>query len=700
MKMKHCPTHKDNQFTSNRLIDLNGKKRTNKYAKKGIFFTPSREAIPSKPINLYNHGCPILKWSIDAEKVARTRFQIFSTGDAFSVISQDIEIIGAHINIHVGIEHARYSPLVLLQEALQLCRATYEHGARHITISLPESFHPLATSTDFNSLLLSLFKASGANKVYYYDKNYIGKLDETNLFAVIPLSKAPQDIAAQLSLDEQIMHVTRERHFMHAWSKFNPDNLDALASLCDNKSLLEIKIPEIKVQPHVLLCCSANKPLAEKIAASFRMRGEMVSLYHIDGEGEQATIPSDATLCGAVVTIVQSTRPNPDCIETTHDYQKNGASSYFFEALTIARQARLRGAQTINLINPYQFSARSDKAEDNFKGKTGAYVQQNGLLMEAAGVNQVITAECHDNHTMSGAYTGKQIKGTAVKAISILSTRLAKEWAACTDSSRKGQIRLVAPDAGAAKRTQELTELLQAILGNALCQSRVLGEKQRDSHKDDSALISSLNSGNIGINPEDKYLITDDETATGTTLCQAVENLTQNGAKDIAVVVVHNNMPLDWLLRQLCLARFFYLGVNDLHFSDTQEMGTLAASYEHLITHYAQHAKLLAIDVEAQVFAWFKKNMGETVSGKSDEFTQQEFNRFKSLFNQFESRIRVHSLANELANKVITKPYNSVVHAADSSGFYTGNSNVLLFSQTQKMENVDKSTAEGYSLKI
>ena len=90
-------------------------------------------------------------------------------------------------------------------------------------------------------------------------------------------------------------------------------------------------------------------------------------------------------------------------------------------------QAHLRGADKINLINPYQFSARSDKAENNPKGRTGAYVQQNGMLLKAAGVNQVITAECHDAHTMSGSYTGKNIKGSVVSALSVMSTRIASE---------------------------------------------------------------------------------------------------------------------------------------------------------------------------------------------------------------------------------------------------------------------------------
>lgn len=662
----HVSSEVEQHFEMNRLIDLKGEKLSTKQAKKGILFSSPKQ-INSKPVNFYNHGCPVKQWNIDPEKVARNSFQVFATGDAFSVMSPDIELSGANIIIHVGLQHDRYSPLVLIQEALQLCRCAYEHGARSITIALPDQFHPAAHTNDFNHLLLSMFKASGASKVFYYDKKYTGKLDESILESTIPMIvPTPADKGQQTTdskeveigqnLDQQMMQFIRSRKTQRTREKFTADKSDSLL-LLPQETPAELKIPDLKVQTHVVLCGAANKPLAEKIAASLRMRGEMVKIYSVEGEGVEAKIPAEATICGSVVTIIQSTRPNPECMEATKEYQNNGASSYFFEAAMIAKQAELRGAETINLINPYQFNARSDKAENNFKGRTGAYVQQNGMLLAAAGINQVITAECHDNHTLSGTYTGKKIKGSAVSALSLISSRLANEWMNDLEHPMKGQLRLVTPDAGAAKRTKELTELLQNIMGNKLCQTRVLGEKQRDSHKDDSALISCLNSGTMGINPEDKFLITDDETATGNTLCQAVEGLVKNGARDISVVVVHNNMPLDWLVRQLCLARFFYLGVSDLHFSDTNEMGVLAKSYEDLIASYSQRAQMPANEVEAQVGAWFKKNISANFADKTNEHHDEEFMRFKSQFKHLESKVRVHSLSHEFADKVTTRPY-------------------------------------------
>lgn len=707
------------QFNISRLIDIKSNKPKNNYAKKGVLFTTPSVQTPSKPIDLYNQGCPQKTWNIAPTTLKRNDFKVFSTGDAFSILSPDVEVNGANFNIHVGIEHANYSPLVLLQEALQLCRCVYEHGAAEVTIALPEQFHPILHANDFNMLLMRLFKASGANKIYFYDKNYTGTLDEKNSKAIMPLTLSQKsDIEhykisknalleylhssddQKLNLDAKVMQVMRKNDLNRAWSKFDASHTNMIETLSSKADPSEIKIPEIKAQPHVLLCCSANKPLAEKIAASLRMKGEMVKLYQVDGKSEKATIPNAAEICGAIVTIVQSTRPNPDNIEETKDYEINGASSYFFEAAMIARQAHLRGAEKINLINPYQNSARSDKAEDNPKGKTGSYVQHNGQLLAAAGVNHVITAECHDAHTLSGSYTGKNIQGSAVSALTIMSMSLVTDWINNPAHSMHGQLRLVTPDAGATKRTNELTLKLQTILGKKLSESRILGEKHRDSHQDDSALINNLNSGTIGINANDKYLITDDETATGNTLCQAITNLTKNGAKDISVIVVHNNMPLDWLLRQLCLARFLYLGVNDLHFSDTQEMGTLAKSYDDLIQTYTQKSHLSVNEIEKQVLAWFKKNISEYFSNKTAEHLNQEFNRFKSMLTQFQSRIAIHSLANEFANQV------SVKHSMEKSpennchdetgllpqGAYAADKGSLLFFQNQP-GNLQKTSA-------
>ncbi len=676
---------KDDEFNIRRLININHHDTQNKYVRKGVFFAAQPEAHPRKSIDLYNQGCPVATWKIDPEIVKRNEFKIFSTGDAFSIISPSVNIQNAQITIHVGLEHAKYSPLVLLQEALQLCRCSQEHGAKKIIIALPEQYHPALYTNDFNILLMDLFKASGAHKIYFYDKSYKGILDETNSETTIPLILSqhaaqdayqisrndlltylntplmPQISAENPNIDQQILRFSRKSCLADIWSMCDTNKTPMVDDLCADETPTPITVSALKTQPHILISCSANKPLAENIAAELRMHGEQVQVYHTQGKGEQAIIPNEASLFGAIVTIIQSTRPNPNKSEEITAYEANGAASYFFEAAMIARQAQLRGAKQTNLINPYQFSARSDKAEDNPKGKTGAYIQQNGRLFETAGVNHIITAECHDPHTLSGSYTGENIKGTAVPALSVLAAKIAQNWLSDPRHALQGQLRLVTPDDGATKRTKELTAKLQRILGKRICESRVIGDKQRDSHQDDSATVNRLNLGNIGINTEDNYLITDDETATGKTLCQAILNLKQNGAKDISVLIVHNNMPLDWLLRQLCLARFLYLGANDLHFSDTQEMGVMAQNYEQLLQYYSTKSQLTTDEIEKQVIKWFKENISDDFTNKTDEYIKQELEHFKSMLSQIQSRVNVHSLATQFANQIRTQPYQEAL---------------------------------------
>ncbi|MCE3045948.1 phosphoribosyltransferase family protein [Legionella sp. 16cNR16C] len=671
------PMHNENpegdtqEFTISRLLNLSNNRPIKNFARRGIFF-PVAKTLSSKFINFYNHGCPVEAWNIDPQKVARNQFKVFSTGDAFSVLSPNVAIRGENINIHVGVSSGTYAKSVLLHEALQLCRAIHEHGAERITLALPEQFHPVLYPDDFNLLLIKLFKASGANKLYYYDKNYQGILDENHIDANITfkvsqhskpeeyqVSKSelssylelPANQTSESTIDAKVLHFTRRSYLNAVWSKLNLSHSKLMERVCEGAPV-SLEVPE-KKQGHVLICCSANRPLAEEIAEHLRQNGEEIKLYCINGAGIGATIPDEAVIAGSVVTIVQSTRPNPDDFTVSAEYEKNGASPCFFEAAMIARQAHLRGALHINLINPYQFSARSDKAEDNPKGKTGAYVQHNGKLFEAAGVNNVVTAECHDNHTLSGTYTGKEIRGSAVPALTILATRVATEW---LSNPGQGQLRLVTPDAGAAKRTNELTQHLQSILGDKLCSSRVLGEKQRDSHQDTSALINNMNAGELGINAQDRYLITDDETATGNTLCQAISNLKKQGANNISVIVVHNNMPLNWLQRQLCLSRFLYMGVSDLHFSNTQEMGSLATGYDDLIQTYAKKAGLSETQVKEQVSEWFKKNIAESFPDHSPQYLKGEFDRFTSQLEQLKNKVTVHSLADEFAKRVHIQP--------------------------------------------
>lgn len=663
----------------NRWLDLTRLSKRDEVASSWLSKTSLQPSRSSRPINLYNQGVP-KSWSIATEKLERNQFKIFQTGDPFAVISPRVNISSANINIHLGLNHSRYNQDVLIHEVFQLCRCVYEHGARSITVAVPEQFHPLVHYSEFNSMLMHMFKAIGVDQVYYYDDAYTGKLDEDELPDTISLRMGgekiattnyidPKELKQQLKLRQapgdsstDVTPITREAfNHLYAFEKvlslFSAEQM--MTQLLEGEPELRLDDVTPNYQPHILLSCSSNKPLAEKIANSLRKKGELVAVIDIEGSGRTARIPVGIELADALVTIVQSTHPDPDNITLTDDYKMNGGSGYFFEALHIAHQARMRGAASINLVNPYQFSARSDKAEKSPDGKTGSYVQLNGQLLRAAGVNHVISAECHDVHTMSGAYTGAGMRGTEVAALTSIISKLALDWVKSKPSRSAGKFRLVTPDAGAAKRTKALTKQLQVIMGDYLSDSRILGDKQRDSHDDASAHINSLNSDEGAINPIDRYIITDDETATGTTLCQAVVGLKQKGAENISVIVVHNNLPLNWLERQLCLARFLSIGVQDLNFSDSHEMGKLALNYDDMIATYVDMSGLSQEMVEQQVATWFQDKVMVPFASVIGTDTGDAFALFKTQLSQLNHKVHIHSLADDFANKIKTMPFIS-----------------------------------------
>jgi hypothetical protein len=300
-------------MTINRVAKLNSHQSQKRYAQRGILFSTPAESKPKNTINLYNQGFQ--------EKAKQNDFKIFDTGDAFSIVSPEVEFNNANVNIHVGVKHKTYSPLVLLHEGLQLCRCAHEHGAKEITIALPEQYHPLLHPSDFNVLLINLFKASGAGSIYFYDQEYQGKLSEkiTPLFCDKEPVMRYLDWNPQGTLDEKIAHHMRKHAVTRVLSQCEMNQIDVDKLMSEDTAPANIQVPAMKNPEHILLCCSANQPFAKEIAESLKARGENVKIYCIQGAGTQAMIPRDAKICGATVTIVQSTRPNPDNLDLARE---------------------------------------------------------------------------------------------------------------------------------------------------------------------------------------------------------------------------------------------------------------------------------------------------------------------------------------------------------------------------------------------
>ncbi len=635
-------------FTLKRCIRLNLKDGIRKQNKKGIFFfgkhtSPSREVI-----EIHTHS-PEHRATAESS-AASNKVTIFSTGDLFVTLPATQHIRAKNVHIHVTPSSNEDIFLLGIHEALQLCRTAYEHGAAEVTVVLPEECHPILQADDFHFLLPKLFKAAGAHEAYFKSADNGGQLEKSYRSDTFLSGLNQRKITQQLHLtptsealteDQQILHHLRRRKFVKSWLKTNPNKIDILAQISPSIVPQELNIESRADAPHIIFYNSTNQHKAEAMQKRLTAAGEHVQLAAYSGSGIHATLPLDISLREAHVTLLHTTRPNPDDLESCAQYQQFGATPRLFEVVCLANQCRLRGAKNISFVNPYQFGARSDKAEDNSKGKAGAYVQLNGRLLEASGVHQIYTAECHDAHTLSGSYTTSKLRSTAIQTMSNMVLTLAKAWVVSPHYRPSAKLRLVAPDAGADKRTKQLNQTLKLTLGEKFCHARIVGDKQRGCHKDDSAVISGVSDSGIGVSEHDRYFITDDETATGGTLCQAINSIKAQGAKDIAIILVHNNLPLECLTRHLCLARFIHMGASELHFSDSQPMGTLCDSYDTLIARVAKQQSTSLEAVEQQFKHWVHANVAN-----ANETTLASF---KCILDGGLNKVACHPLSEDFA---------------------------------------------------
>ncbi|MDF1797461.1 MAG: hypothetical protein P1U63_13075 [Coxiellaceae bacterium] len=647
-------------FTLKRCIRLNQKDGIRKQNKKGISFFGKPEESEREVVDLYTKKmseCPAARPGLP---VGKNHMKIFSTGDLFSTVSPSARMRGKDVHVHVDAGLDENTLLLSIHEALQLCRTAYEHGAKTVVVSLPEMFHPILQPEDFHFLLLKLFKAAGAHEAYFKRPDHVGGLakdyrSETDDSALNKKKISEMLFGAPASADDSIQNFLRRQKFTKAWLKINPEKVDIVTELSEVMLADHLDIDERSESPHVIFYGAADQSKAEAIHDKLLALGEDVLISPYEGKGIHAKLPQGILLHASQVTILHTTRPDPDDIEACKLYAQCGATPYLFEVLSLANQSRLRGAKTINFVNPYQFGSRSDKAEDNQKGIVGAFVQLNARLLEAAGINHIVTAECHDSHTLSGSYTTSKIRSTAIPAMSNITMKVAQAWLKSIGADSAIKLRLIAPDAGAEKRTKLLNQHLQLALGERYCHARIVGEKQRSSHSDSSAVIEGMSASSVSISDKDVYLLTDDETATGTTLCQAIAGVKARGVENVVVILAHNNLPLDTLTRHLCLARFIVMGASELHFSDSQLMGTLSPSYVALVERVVTETSLSAEAVEAQIEEWIQSHVPDA--------DKAILLSFKSVLNGGLGAVNIHSLSEDFADVLAATPEYSHVYS-------------------------------------
>ncbi len=242
-----------------------------------------------------------------------------------------------------------------------------------------------------------------------------------------------------------------------------------------------------------IFSCSASKPLAEKIAASYGQKLGDVELQKFS-DGEFTTVFNE-TVRGCDVFIIQSTIPPTDNI---------------FELLLMIDAAKRSSAHKIIAVIPYFGWARQDR-KDQPRVAIGAKMVAN--LLEAAGVDRIMTMDLHADQ-IQGFF---EIPVDHLYASSLFAPYL--------KSLNLGDLIIAAPDAGGSKRASAYAKYLHTDL--ALCY------KQRKKANE----ISSMTI--IGDVKGKDVVIIDDMVDTAGTLSKSAQLFVDNGAKSVRAICTH-----------------------------------------------------------------------------------------------------------------------------------------------------------------
>jgi ribose-phosphate pyrophosphokinase len=186
------------------------------------------------------------------------------------------------------------------------------------------------------------------------------------------------------------------------------------------------------------------------------------------------------------------------------------------EMLILMQTLRLDSAARITAVVPYMCYARSDKKDQPRVPITARLVAD---MIEIAGADRYITMDLHAGQ-IQGFFS---IPGDVLTAFHIQMEYLLK-----LKPSLHSPV-VVTADLGFAKKGRNFAAGLDAPMAFI--------EKRRAANDAKAEALTV-----IGDIKDHDVIIVDDEVSTGVSMCQAVELLKQNGARDVYMVFVHPAM--------------------------------------------------------------------------------------------------------------------------------------------------------------
>ncbi len=257
--------------------------------------------------------------------------------------------------------------------------------------------------------------------------------------------------------------------------------------------------------PIALMTCESGRQFAEAVARNLnKILIPTTESWFACGEGK---FEIGANVRGHDVYIFQSAAGPQD---------KKSIYDRFLMLLHAIEAAALSDAQYITAVIPYYPGSRQDKR----KGRTreGITAGLFARLMQSAGVDRVLTVEIH-NDAIAGMFNP-----TMAHLENVFLTRHLVRW--LVEKNLTGDV-VVSPDVGYLGRARAYAEELSADLA-AL-------SKERDYSQPNQVFRSTL----IGEVADRNVLLVDDIIDTGGSVVSAIEELKEQGAKNINVACIH-----------------------------------------------------------------------------------------------------------------------------------------------------------------
>ena len=537
---------------------------------------PLRGTLGALDVVVQCSGGSELLHAAGARPSIKPQNMVFVTGDPFVIL--DGHFAGKTLAITQGLGATTAQTCDRLVEALQaLWVARAANSREHLVLVLPQQCDPQVSPTAFNRLIARLAKASGAREIHYRADVNSAPCSAGTLTDAAFAAQTTAAIASATCYEQaDALRAIAYTQFKQAGRRDLAAQEAQWQGIAQKAALVASALPSAAVAESVVFGVQVSCALRDSVAVSLQTTGAAQV-----GEHQFSRVHPDVQLTtdvrGKDVVIINGQRPaaGDGSADITNP-------TMTIEALLLVQAAREAGARRVSVVEAYQMNGRSDIEEhtQDAKGEThaAAYCALVAKWFDAVKCSDAVLIENHDTHTPTYWSDSKHAHAQSIDGARLMVQQLMAEL---TPDEQQNTV-LALPDAGSVKRTKQLRKLFSLTFE---------GQKIRTTHGGEPNLTSM---GDKPIPPHGVVVLTDDETATGSTLAQALCKLREQGATTMHALLTHNNLPLDVVQRNLLLAWFRASGATTVRFTDTHAMGPVVSSYAQLLTLGATPAQVAA----------------------------------------------------------------------------------------------------------